>query len=257
MRISNRVLSAGAVLILGTAIQAGAQTSSGKLRVCVGPSGAMRMLTAGETCRTSETAVEWNLAGTPGPQGPQGTQGPQGAQGPQGPQGLTGATGAQGAQGPQGVAGPQGEPGPASQVAGGGGLRVVNAFGDDLGPLLDSSTVVLTLPSGRKSYADLFPANAPAGWTVTQFYQTADCSGEAFVSWVSQDELLSPTLVRRSGVWALVPGSLATRAIKSRRDVGDAGPSATCAAMNSNMLTSRFVPYAPADLNIFYPLTVQ
>jgi hypothetical protein len=45
------------------------------------------------SCKTDETALDWNQQGVPGPQGPQGAQGPQGPQGIQGPQGASGVSG--------------------------------------------------------------------------------------------------------------------------------------------------------------------
>ncbi len=41
-----------------------------------------------DSCKSSETGLNWNKQGIPGPQGPQGAQGPQGQQGPQGPEGT-------------------------------------------------------------------------------------------------------------------------------------------------------------------------
>jgi len=145
---------------------------------------------------------------------------------------------------------PAGVPAPA-------GLRVVNALGQDLGPLLDASTVVLTLPSGRKTYAELFPAGPPAGWLVTQYYQSGDCTGEAFVFWNMLEELVPPALVRQGGVWATKPGTIASRLMKSYRQYGDTG-GLNCVAYSGALVTTAFDFYQqPADLGIVYPLAVQ
>lgn len=153
--------------------------------------------------------------------------------------------------GPQGPQGPQGPPG-----EGGSGVRALNASGELLGPVIDSTTVVLTLPSGRKVSAQLFPAGPPSNWTVMQYYESTDCTGEAYVSWMSFEELLPPALVRKSGVWAVRPGSIAQRAVKSTRTYGDNGPGA-CAPANSMLTLSAFDFYSPADLRLVYPLQVQ
>lgn len=67
--------------------------------------GAIRIVTASTTCKTTEHKIQWDQTG---PQGPAGPQGPTGATGAQGPKG---ATGAQGPAGPAGPTGPQGPPG--------------------------------------------------------------------------------------------------------------------------------------------------
>jgi hypothetical protein len=42
------------------------------------------------SCRSSETALDWNQQGAPGPPGPSGPQGAQGVQGPPGASGVSG-----------------------------------------------------------------------------------------------------------------------------------------------------------------------
>jgi len=58
--------------------------------------GAIRIVSASTSCKTTEHKIQWNQTGPQGPQGPAG---------PQGPKGAKGATGAQGPTGPQGPAG--------------------------------------------------------------------------------------------------------------------------------------------------------
>ena len=154
--------------------------------------------------------------------------------------------------GPQGPQGPQGPAG-----SGGAGVQVLNSFGEPLGPVLDSTTVVLTLPTGRKVSAQLFAAGPPANWTVMQYYESTDCSGQAFISWMSIEELLPPALVRRSGVWAVRPGSIAQRVVKSSRLYNDSGAGA-CVAVPTNTYTlSAFDFFTPAELRLTYPLQIE
>lgn len=59
------------------------------------------------TCKSNETALDWNqqgVQGPPGPQGPTGDTGATGPAGPPGPQGDKGETGPQGPAGPGAVA---------------------------------------------------------------------------------------------------------------------------------------------------------
>ena len=218
MRIASKLFCTGALIVLGTAAHADAQTS-GKIRACIVNNGSVKILAANENCNARETAIEWNVAGPQGPQGPQGPEGPPGS--------------------------------------GGAGVQVRNSSGELLGPVLDSTTVVLTLPTGRKVSAQLFAAGPPANWTVTQYYESTDCSGEAFVAWQSIEELLPPALVRRSGVWAVRPGGIAQRVVKSSRPYNDSGPGA-CVAMPMNTYTlSAFDFFTPAELRLSYPLQVE
>ena len=73
------------------------------IHACVNSSdGTLRIVGANDTCKKSETALDWNIVGPVGPAGPQGLKGDTGPQGQQGPQGV------QGSQGPQGPAGMSG-----------------------------------------------------------------------------------------------------------------------------------------------------
>ena len=74
----------------------------------------IRFLNPGETCRSHEIALTWNMGGTysgatvQGEKGDQGQTGPTGPTGPAGASGLTGDTGATGLTGPAGATGPTG-----------------------------------------------------------------------------------------------------------------------------------------------------
>jgi hypothetical protein len=221
MRISKKVLCAGAVIIFGTAFEASAQTGAAKIRACVLPSGSARIVSSSEACKANETTVEWNAAGQQGPQGPQGPAGPAGQAG-----------------------------------SGGGGLHVFNASGGDLGPMIAPGTVLLTLPSGRKSYA-LVSTTAPVPSGMNTYYTSTDCSGDAYVSWNTTEELVPQTIVLSTGTFAIVPGSLASRTLKSKKFFSDTTGLGGCVATSGTFLTSRFDFYVPSDLGLFFPLSAQ
>lgn len=120
---------AGSLFGIVTAVQAAIPDANGVIHGCYLPSGNLRVIDSGSTCKGSATPLNWSQTGQPGPAGATGPAGPQGptgdtgatgAQGPTGPQGPlgpagakgdTGATGAQGLAGPTGPAGPKGDPG--------------------------------------------------------------------------------------------------------------------------------------------------
>jgi hypothetical protein len=90
--VTRRIFHPIAFLMLGAIPLLGAEEEM--IRACVQKSSQqVRIIPAGEDCRGSEVAVEWNVAGSPGPAGPAGPQGPQGPQGPEGPEGPEGRQG--------------------------------------------------------------------------------------------------------------------------------------------------------------------
>ena len=221
MRISMKVLCAGAVIVFGTALEASAQNAPAKVRACVLPSGSARIVASSESCKSNETMVEWNVTGPQGPQGPEGPAGPSGQAG-----------------------------------SGGGGLRVLNASGSDLGPMIAPGTVLLTLPSARKSYAQV-GASAPAPNGIYQYYTLPNCAGDAYIAWNVVEELVPETVVLKTGAFAIVPGSLASRTVQSKKFFSDTSGQGTCSAASGTFATSRFDFYLPSDLNLFYPLSAQ
>ncbi len=269
MRISMRVACTVAVMALGFGANIRAQGSN-RIYGCVGPGGAIRLSSPTTPCKRNERPIEWNIAGPQGPAGPTGASGPVGPTGATGAAGATGATGAagatgpqglQGAQGPQGLEGPQGlqglqglqgPPGP----SGGGGLHVLNGLGSEIGYMIDASNVLLTLPDGRKSAAEIFPNGPPTDWTLAQFYQTTDCSGEGLVAWSSIEDLLPRTLVRAWGAWAIRPGTTQMRRVKSFRVHQASGVSA-CLSYVSDVVTSQFDSYTLNELQLVTPFSVQ
>ena len=116
----NLALGVSALGVLGIAAYVSAHGGDPtRVHSCVTNSnGALRIIAATGTCRSGETALDWNIVGPVGPMGPAGPQGPvgpigpQGAAGPQGPTGATGPQGPQGEPGPQGAQGTQGPEGP-------------------------------------------------------------------------------------------------------------------------------------------------
>src|SRR5215204_5113125 len=56
-----------------------------QIHSCVAKDTTIRIISATSTCKTQETALDWNITGPAGPAGPQGIQGIQGVPGPRGP----------------------------------------------------------------------------------------------------------------------------------------------------------------------------
>jgi collagen triple helix repeat protein len=172
MKVRFRLTRARAVLLvaamalvlasLGAAVTSNAYTdSAGVYHGCVNSSnGNMRVVVAGDACKSPEVAIDWNQTGpqgiqgvkgdtgpqgiqgpkgdtgSQGIQGPKGDTGPQGIQGPKGDTGATGDTGARGATGPQGPKGDRGDTGPQGPAGAGSTLQVLTIVqhSEDAGP---------------------------------------------------------------------------------------------------------------------------
>ena len=103
------VVLAGAAAGISYATTALTRTATSTLQACANnTNGNLRLVSSASDCRTSETAVSWNIVGPTGPQGPQGPIGPQG---PAGKDGVDGKDGAPGAPGKDGINGKDGAPG--------------------------------------------------------------------------------------------------------------------------------------------------
>jgi hypothetical protein len=94
MRIPKRwlaVMAVAALLGIGGVAYA-TIPNSGVIHGCYTRSGgSLRVIDASvTTCKSTETALDWNVQGAIGPQGPQGVQGPAGPTGAQGPAGVSG-----------------------------------------------------------------------------------------------------------------------------------------------------------------------
>lgn len=86
--------------------------SSDVINACMNDTtGVLRVVAAGQPCRSHETALSWGQEGPPGEAGPTGPAGPPGVAGPSGPPGPTGLTGDSGPPGPTGPPGPEGPQG--------------------------------------------------------------------------------------------------------------------------------------------------
>jgi hypothetical protein len=82
---------------IATAVQAAIPDAQGVIHGCYNSQGALRVIdSASATCKSSETALNWNQRGIPGPTGAKGDQGIQGPSGPKGATGQKGATGSAG-----------------------------------------------------------------------------------------------------------------------------------------------------------------
>ena len=180
------MLSLGALLggsmLGGLTLAAAHGGDETKIHSCLNPAGQIRIIKASETCKSSETALDWNgqgIQGDTGAQGPQGIQGPVGATGAQGPQGATGAAGANGtngADGAQGPAGPQGTQGPTGATGAEGPQGAQGATGDTgaQGPQGVQGATGLTGPTGTATVTiKVVSATLDAGGSATKV--TADC----------------------------------------------------------------------------------
>jgi len=85
-----RALLIAAVTLLSFSPRADAQ----EIRACGQTTGQLRIIGAGDTCKTNETLVLWNLQGPKGDKGDKGDTGPDGPPGPKGDKGEPGAPGA-------------------------------------------------------------------------------------------------------------------------------------------------------------------
>ena len=107
----------GSALVVGSALVWAHGGNTALIHACVdNKNGSIRVIAPTGVCKSSETALDWNIVGPAGPigaQGPMGPMGPIGLQGPAGAQGVAGEQGPQGVVGATGPEGPQGAQGPA------------------------------------------------------------------------------------------------------------------------------------------------
>jgi len=86
-----------------TAVSAIATTNN-TINACVNrTTNLVRIISAGDTCKSGEDPLSWNIVGPAGPSGPAGPTGAAGAVGPAGPAGPSGPVGPAGPQGPAGI----------------------------------------------------------------------------------------------------------------------------------------------------------
>ena len=67
-----------------------------KIHSCVAKDGTIRIVSPTTTCKSAETALDWNIVGPEGPQGVPGVNGTNGTNGADGADGMDGAPGARG-----------------------------------------------------------------------------------------------------------------------------------------------------------------
>jgi hypothetical protein len=138
---------------------------------------AVRIVSAGTKCLSTETRTSWNQKG---PQGSRGATGAKGATGLKGATGPKGATGAKGATGPAGPKGATGARGPAGPPGAAGPLdvqavqsRIANGAGQvNCPPGMVATGGGFTVPSGVevRSSGPAIADGAAVGWSVTVAY---------------------------------------------------------------------------------------
>ncbi|HEV8625969.1 MAG TPA: hypothetical protein VG034_16065 [Acidimicrobiia bacterium] len=156
------------VPVVGTASWvAASEAPSATIHACVQrDSGQVRIVSADEHCRRTETALDLNTQGPAGPAGaagPAGPAGPRGDAGPAGPAGADGPAGAAGARGEMGPEGPQGDTGPAGATG-------------DPGPAGPQGDTGPAGPAGPQG-----PAGTPgiSGWEQRTAFTTVSAGGTA------------------------------------------------------------------------------
>jgi len=70
------LLSIGLIAGIGITAVANHDGDSNTIHGCVAKNGSLQVLGEGETCKNSETSIEWNVQGPTGPPGPPGSGGP-------------------------------------------------------------------------------------------------------------------------------------------------------------------------------------
>ncbi len=191
------------------------------IHTCVGETnGAMRVVAATETCRSSEYALDWNqqgepgAPGTPGAAGPAGEKGADGAPGPAGAAGPAGPSGPAGADGAAGPVGPAGPTGPAGRdgrdgAAGGGGSGIV-------GPRLVGTIAITSQVQGQ-----------------IRGGQTPGSSGSAIEIFSFSHEIVSP----RDAASGLPTGKRQHKPFTITKEIDKATPLLMRALANNERLT--------------------
>ena len=206
---ARRGACAGLLAAVGSVAVATAVSAHGGdaalIHSCV-KSGNIRIVGANDTCKDTETPLDWNVQGVPGPAGP---QGPVGLTGPAGPAGATGPAGSPGPAGPAGPVGPAGPAGTTDAVI----ARATDAAITGDTPV---DVAVITLQPGRwvlqaKAFVGSLNAYVAGSCTLNADHQTfifADpFSGDA-VPLLDVATFAAPTTVALR--CAADPGSSAT-----------------------------------------------
>jgi hypothetical protein len=173
-------IAVGAALIGGATLVSAHGGDTSLIHSCVNEnSGTVKIVGASDSCKTNETALDWNIQGPTGPAGPTGPQGPTGDTGPTGPTGATGATG------PAGPVGPAGPAGPAASTT----YYTKSAFGDgsgqqancDAGDIATGGGAAASLENTELGGTE--PIRTSAGVPVGWFAFLADPDDEGITVW--------------------------------------------------------------------------
>jgi hypothetical protein len=242
------------------------------VHACVNNSnGVTRIVMPNISCQPNESPRHWAIQGTVGPVGQQGVAGAPGAQGPPGPagpQGVEGVAGTPGVQGPPGPTGPEGPPGAPGDI---GSVVLRDANGLLVGSFIPAAylrselagfkTVIHRIGNARYLLV-VVNSNVKPGAVGSVFFESTDCTGQAFVDvpdfnglfWVAS---AGPGGQGASGVGGppfygqTGPPSGSPLAIKSRFIGGG------CNA-NLQFTTANLAPAAPLDLPDFaLPLRIE
>lgn len=176
--------------------------ASGTYYACRGNgTGVVRLIdpSAGQSCRSNETAFTMNNIGPTGPAGATGPGGPSGPAGPSGATGMTGATGptgpSGGPSGPSGPVGPTGPTGVTGQTGPSGPSGPIGPSGSS-GPTGGTGA---TGPSGPSGPTGVFTSSnvhiVTTGANAASF--TASCPPGSLVLGATQNNTTNATIVLR------------------------------------------------------------
>ena len=171
------LLCCSALLISGTVYALGNTT----IYACYkNTTGVLRKVNSATSCLPGETHLSWNVTGPQGLRGLPGATGMPGATGLPGV-GLTGVPGATGIPGPTGVPGATGIPGPTGvpgPAGSGGGLRVIDSLGQEVGSYYQTESVVFYHPDLNKWFSlRSTTSGLQIAGQFTYVYASSDCSG--------------------------------------------------------------------------------
>jgi hypothetical protein len=158
--------------------------------------GALRVIdtNAGQSCKSSEIALQWSQKGPQGPQGPPGPVGPTGAPGPVG---ATGPQGPQGDPGPTGAAGPAGPAGPGTTITEHSQIFFYSGIGANPTNHLDCPAGT-TLVSGFAGNSDPGDPQDPGGHVQDQYPEGN--------GWTAHSVLNFPYLNSGTTIWIWCAG---------------------------------------------------
>lgn len=210
---------------------------NGLIYSCVKSNGMMRIVSGSSDCRSNETLLSWNQQGPPGPPGEQGEQGEPGTQGEQGEPGLPGM------------------PGDSLRVFDANGVEVGIPVHIGYGPSSPGSLLIweVFVPTiGRVIRI------TPSGWFVhcgsgRMWFETADCSGQAYVESDYAGCLHVPTVTNNPALF-YVPSVEPRTSIASPAYID---PDSVCTSIGTSphiLWTAPVEPIAPSEIGFPLPL---